>query len=83
MQTGTFKLHENSFIAGDRKLVIRKRKKPSTKPMHYLIQVSPFQYISSLFPVSNSELETFTFDYEKKLYSLQKAGDKVEISELF
>jgi hypothetical protein len=51
--------------------------------MHYLIQVSPFQYISSLFPVSNSELETFTFDYEKKLYSLQKAGDKVEISELF
>jgi len=82
MQTGTFKLHENSFIAGERKLVIKKRKKPSTKPMHYLIQVSPFQYISSLFPVSGTP-GTFTFDYEKKLYSLHKAGDKVEIENLF
>jgi len=82
MQTGQFKLHENSFIAGDRKLVIKKRKKPSTKPMHYLIQVSPFQYISSLFPVSNTAFEAFTFDYEKKIYSLRKAGDKVEIEEL-
>lgn len=81
MQTGTFKLHQNSFIAGEKKLVIKKRKKPSTKPMQYLIEVSPFQYISSLFPVSGIP-ETYTFDYEKKLYSLRKAGDKVEIEVL-
>jgi len=83
MQTGTFRLHENSFIAGERKLVIKKRKKPSTKPMQYLIEVSPFKYISSLFPVSGIGAETYTFDFEKKLYSLRKAGDKVEIEELF
>jgi len=82
MQTGTFRIHENSFLVGDRKLVIKERKKPSTKPKKYLIQVSPFQYISSLFPVSNTAFETFTFDYEKKIYSLRKAGDKVEIEEL-
>ena len=79
MQTGQFRIHENSFLAGDKKLVIKQRKKPSTKPNHYLIQVSPFKYISSLFPVSGYEAETFTFDYEKKLYSLRKAGEKVEI----
>lgn len=82
MQTGSFRLHENSFIAGERKLVIKERKKPSVKPQHYLIQVSPFQYISSLFPVSNTDFETFTFDFESKLYSLKKAGDKVEIEPL-
>jgi hypothetical protein len=82
MQPGTFNLHSNSFIAGERKLVIKKRKKPSTKPEHYLIQVSPFQYISSLFPVSNTSSEEYTFDFESKLYSLRKAGDKVEVEQL-
>ena len=79
MQTGKFRLHENSFIAGERKLVIKERKKPSTKPKHYLIQVSPFEYISSLFPVSNTAFKAFTFDYKQKLYSLRKAGEQVEI----
>jgi len=83
MQTGNFRLHENSFIAGERKLVIKERKKLSGKPKHYLIQVSPFQYISSLFPVSNTSFETFTFDFESKLYSLRRTGDKVEIEEIY
>ena len=82
MQTGEFQLHENSFIAGEKKLVIKERKKPSKKPKFYLIQVSPFQYISSLFPVCNTAFEQYTFDYEKKLYSLRKAENKVEVQEL-
>jgi len=82
METGTFNLHGNSFIAGETKLVIKERKKPSMKPKHYLIQVSPFAYISSLFPVSNTAFEAFTFDYKNKLYVLRKLGDKVEIETL-
>jgi len=81
MQTGQFKLHENGFIAGNRKLVIRQRKQPSEKPENYLIQLSPFQYISSLFPVPEAS-GTYTFDFEKKLYSLRKEGNLVEIEEL-
>ena len=82
MQTGTFRLQENSFIAGNRKFVIRERKKPTTKPKLFLIQLSPFQYVSSLFPsVSESE---YTFDFESKLYSLRKVENEkqVEIIEL-
>jgi len=82
MQTGTFRLQENSFIAGEKKLVIKERKKPSTKPKHYLIQVAPFQYISSLFPQVNTTFEAYTFDFESKLYSLRKLGDNVEVEEL-
>jgi len=82
MQTGTFRIQENSFIAGDRKLVIKKRKKPSKKPDNYLIQVAPFQYISSLFPLGNTTFEAYSFDFENKMYALKKLGDKVEIQEL-
>jgi len=81
MQTGEFQLHENGFIAGGLKYCIRERKKPSGKPKLYLIKLSPFQYISSLFPVGSSESE-FTFDFQKKLYNLRKLGEKVEIEEL-
>jgi len=82
METGTFRLHGNSFVSGQRKLVIKERKKPSAKPKHYLIQVSPFQYISSLFPVLDTEQEAYTFDYENKIYSLRKAGETIELEAL-
>lgn len=82
METGTYILHKNGFIAGNRKLVIKERKKPSTKPKYYLIQLEPFQYVSSLFPVLTAS-EEYTFDYEKRLYALRKLEpDKVEIIEL-
>jgi hypothetical protein len=82
MQTGTFRLHENSFIVGNKKYVIRERKKPTTKPKLFLIELSPFQYISSLFPVENTVFETYSFDYQKKLYNLRKLGEEVEIQEM-
>jgi len=82
MQTGTYIFHKNGFLAGNKKLVIKERKKPCTKPKHYLIQLEPFQYVSSLFPVPTTSGEEFTFDYEKKLYALRKMENQVEIIEL-
>ena len=85
MQTGTYTLHKNSFLVGKRKFVIKERKKPSTKPAHYLILLEPFQYISSLFPVPTTGTEQeFTFDFENRLYALRKLENesKVELIEL-
>lgn len=83
MQTGNYILHKNGFIAGNKKLVIKERKKPCTKPKFYLIQLEPFQYVSSLFPVSTTSGEEYTFDFESRLYSLRKLDNsKVEIIEL-
>lgn len=83
MQTGKYILHKNSFLAGNKKLVIKERKKPSTKPALYLIQLEPFQYVSSLFPVpTTSPGEEFTFDFEKRLYALRKLENEVELIEL-
>jgi hypothetical protein len=82
MQTGKYILHKNSFLAGNSKFVIKERKKPSTKPALYLIQLEPFSYISSLFPVPTTSTEEFTFDYGKRLYSLRKLENEVEVVEL-
>lgn len=82
MLTGTFRLQENSFMVGNNKYVIRERKKPTTKPKYYLIKLSPFQYVSSLFPEENTVFETYTFDYQKKLYNLTKHAGQVEIQEM-
>lgn len=78
MQTGTFRLQDNSFITGNRKYVIRKRKQPTKKPELFLIKIEPFEYVSSLFPAE----ENYTFDYKKKLYSFRKEKDQVTIKEL-
>lgn len=84
MQTGTYILQKNAFLAGNKKLVIKERKKPCTKPKLYLIQLEPFQYVSSLFPVPTTSGEEYTFDFEKRLYALRKIenNSKVEIIEL-
>jgi len=82
METGTYIFHKSSFLAGNRKFVIKERKKPSTKPKLYMIQLEPFQYVSSLFPAGSTS--EFTFDYKKKLYSFRTIQNesKVEIIEL-
>ncbi len=50
--------------------VLERKKDIERKPKNYLAILSPFQYISSLFPTG--EEESFTFDYEQKLYKLEK-----------
>jgi len=82
MQTGTYILQKNSFLVGNKKLVIKKRKKPSTKPNLYLIQLQPFEYVSSLFPVPTTSGEEYTFDFENRLYALRKMENQVEVIEL-
>lgn len=78
IETGNFTIEGNSFLAGKKKFVIRKRKQPKGKPELYLIQLEPFKYISSLFPVPGTSGE-FNFDYERQLYKLQKTDNQVSI----
>ena len=79
MRTGVFTLEGNAFLVEGEKYAIRERKKVKGKPKFYLIRCEPFQYVSSLFQV---EPEEFRFDFEKRLYSLKKKGNKVAIREL-
>ena len=79
MRTGEFALEGNVFLVDGEKYAFRERKKVKGKPKFYLIRCEPFQYVSSLFQV---EPEEFRFDFEKRLYSLRKKGNKVAIREL-
>lgn len=80
METGNFTLQGSQFIAGGKKFVMRKRKKATgNKPEMYLIQLEPFQYVSSLFPAGEPGL--YTFDFQKQLYILKNEGNQVVITE--
>jgi len=81
IQTGKFILEESFFLMNGRKLVIKSRKKPAGKPERYLIGLSPFQYISSLFPVPEAK-ETFTFDIGNIVYKMAITGSNIEISKV-
>lgn len=77
MEQGNFILEGNSFLAGKKKFVIRKRKKQTGKPELYLIQLEPFQYVSSLFPVPCQKGNQYTFDFQKQLYRLVMNDNQV------
>ena len=79
MRTGEFALEGNVFLVEGEKYAIREMKKVKGKPKFYLIRCEPFQYVSSLFQVDPEE---FRFDFEKRLSSLRKKGNKVAIREL-
>lgn len=80
METGNFALQGNQFIAGEEKFVFRKRKKPTiNKPVDYLIRLSPFGYVSSLFPAGEEGL--YTFDYQRQVYILKREKEQVVITE--
>lgn len=71
MLSGDYPLQENSFfIEGERFLIRERKKQKGKKTQYYLIKLEPFQYVSSLFPTG--EGESFTFDYQQKLYRLEK-----------
>ena len=64
-------MQENSFfVEGERFLIRERKKQKGKKTQYYLIKLEPFQYVSSLFPTG--EGESFTFDYQQKLYRLEK-----------
>lgn len=75
MIAGEYILQENSFFVEGEKFLIRERKnQKGKKTKYYLIKLQPFQYISSLFPTDEN---TFTFDYEQKIYRLQKKESSI------
>lgn len=84
METGSFTLQGNGFMAGGRKYCLRKRREPTeSKPLYYLIQLEPFHYVSSLFP-KPGEQETYTLDFEGRVFVLRRVeqAGAVEIAEL-
>ena len=78
MIAGEYILQENSFFVEGEKFLIRERKnQKGKKTQYYLIKLQPFQYISSLFPTG--EEESYTFDYEQKLYKLERKEHSVTL----
>jgi len=78
LQAGEFPLQENSFFVEGERFLIRERKNnKGKKTRYYLIKLQPFQYVSSLFPTG--EEESFTFDYEQKLYRLEKKEHSITL----
>jgi len=79
---GIYPLEGNKFNAGGSRFFIKERKQETEKkPKHFLIALSPFQYISSLFPVGKEG--TFNFDYKQELFELEMIeGSRVSIKKL-
>ena len=70
-------MQENSFFVGGERFLIRERKKQKGKKTQYYLIKLPFQYVSSLFPTG--EQESYTFDYEQKLYKLERNEHSVTL----
>ena len=64
-------------MEGERFLIRERKNNKGKKTRYYLIKLQPFQYVSSLFPTG--EEESFTFDYEQKLYRLEKKEHSVTL----
>lgn len=88
---GSFDLDKSNLKSHNLQLVIGIRHKPSAnKPKHFLlhkVSASSFKYISSLYPLSGNvpvsltDAQNWTFDYQGKEYqlSIDKAANKAEI----
>jgi len=78
LKEGVYTLEGNRFYIDGKKFAVLERKKEvEKKPRNYLATLSPFQYISSLFPTG--EEESYTFDYEQKLYRLERKEHSVTL----
>jgi len=81
MQAGEFILEKNIFFTEEGKYCIRERKSNlDKKPKLFMVKLSPFQYVSSLFP--GEEENTYHFDFKQELYSLKLKKDKVEVTKV-
>lgn len=77
MIPGEYILQENSFFVEGKKYCIKERKNlKGKKTQYYLIELAPFQFISSLFPTGE---ENFTFDYEQKIYQLERKEHSITL----
>lgn len=81
MKEGLYLLEGNMFVIEGRKYLIRERKgesKSNPKPSKFLIMLSPFQYISSLFPVPHNP-GAYNFDFQQELYQLKVRESEIEL----
>jgi len=78
LSEGKFVLEERQFFNNGKKFCIKERKKGvEKKPKHYLIAI-PFEYVSSLFPISREGregIEAYHFDYQQELWELEIRGE--------
>lgn len=75
---GEYILQENSFFMEGKKYCIKERKNlKGKKTQFYLIELEPFQFISSLFPTGEGK---FTFDYEQKIYQLERNEGSIKVN---
>jgi len=70
MKEGVYVLEGNKFYIERKKFAVLERKKEvEKKPKNYLAMLSPFQYISSLFPCKQGS--RYTFDFQQELFELE------------
>lgn len=84
MKEGKYILEGGMFVIEGNKYLIRKRKqqsKSNPKPDNFLIRCSPFQYISSLFPVISNPGD-YHFDFQQELYLLRIGEGEIELHKL-
>jgi len=70
LKEGIYALEGNKFFIEGKKFAVLERKKDiERKPKNYLAILSPFQYISSLFP--SGEGERYNLDFQQELFELE------------
>ncbi len=70
LKEGVYTLEGNKFfIEGKKFAVLERKKEVERKPKNYLASLSPFQYISSLFPAG--EGEKYNLDFQQELFELE------------
>lgn len=70
LKEGVYTLEGNKFfIEGKKFAVLERKKEVERKPKNYLASLSPFQYISSLFP--SKQEGKYNFDFQQELFELE------------
>jgi len=78
IESGTYYKNGNSFVIGTTMFTIRKRKNQlERKPPYYLVRLSPFQYISSLYQIGE---QNYMMEYDGINYKLEIIENKIFIS---
>lgn len=78
IMAGNYSVRDACFTMGGAVFKVRERK---TSPHLFLIKTQPFEYVSSLFPLSG--VETYSFEYLRKWWVMEfgEGGNSVAIRE--
>lgn len=79
IESGEYQVSGDAFIIGKRKVLIRHRKETSEKkPELFLSAVSPYSYVSSLYPSADG----FTMDEAGQRYRVRVKEDSIFFSQI-